>query len=77
MVVSPALHRGPQETVFVSWGGSVGTGSEKGREPRRGGAKGRAKRSNAVHAIALGLRDSGLGNRGQVEFEKAGLQAYE
>jgi hypothetical protein len=23
-LVSPALHLGPQETVFVSWGGSVG-----------------------------------------------------
>ena len=23
-LVSPELHRGPQETVFVSWGGSVG-----------------------------------------------------
>ena len=26
LLISPALHRGPQETVFVSWGGSVGWG---------------------------------------------------
>ncbi len=24
MLVSPVLHRGPQETVFVFWGGRVG-----------------------------------------------------
>ena len=31
MVISPALHRGPQETVFVSWGGSVGVGAAQKR----------------------------------------------
>ena len=29
MFVSPALHRGPQETVFFSWGGSVGNANRK------------------------------------------------
>jgi hypothetical protein len=35
---------------------SVGIGNEKGRKPRRGGAKRRTKRSDAFHAFALGQK---------------------
>src|ERR1035437_6235974 len=39
-VVSPALHRGPQEMVFVSWGGSVGLAKPTIHpESRRDGTK--------------------------------------
>ena len=40
-LISPPLQRGPQETIFVSWGGKGGEGTpRRSPESRRDGASG-------------------------------------
>jgi hypothetical protein len=55
--VSPALQRGPQEAIFVSWGGSVGEAFPQ-RAVSPGGAAQVRRRTSFIFTPAIAVRSN-------------------